>query len=181
MSFPSVLVNETGLLPNSPSNEAYPRASIETSRYVPVVRGAKRNAPPDGPVGGCPGTALGPVTSTRAVLDRCIGPGHVGGACYGRGMDGHVGPGSVGGGCYAPAMLEASADSVTAERPSNGGRGCHRLDTGEPIQVTTAAAVLVAEVAGARPAGAAPPSYSHRTSEAWLELERRLELVTKAA
>ena len=32
MSFPSVLVNETGLLPNSPSNEAYPRASIETSR-----------------------------------------------------------------------------------------------------------------------------------------------------
>ena len=49
MSFPSVLVNETGLLPNSPSNEAYPRASIETSRYVPVARGAKRNAPP-GPV-----------------------------------------------------------------------------------------------------------------------------------
>ena len=41
MSLPSVLVNETGLLPNSPSKEAYPRAAIETSRYVPVVRGAK--------------------------------------------------------------------------------------------------------------------------------------------
>jgi len=77
-------------------------------------------------------------------------------------------------------MSEESADSVTAEHPANCGRGCYRLDTGEPIQVTTAA-VLVAAVAGVRPPGTAPPSYPHRTSEAWLELERRLELVTKAA
>src|SRR4051812_46341177 len=105
-------------------------------------------------------------------MDGRVGPGHVGGACYGGGMVGRVGPGHVGGGCYALAMGEAGADSVRAERPADGGRCCYRLESGEPIHVTTAAAVLVAAVAGARPRGAAPTSYPDRTSEAWLELEK---------
>src|SRR5712675_3418956 len=89
-----------------------------------------------------------------------------------------AGIGHVRGTCYGEDMGEAHASSVTAsERP----QGCCRIGTSEPIQVTTAAAVLVAAVAGARTPGAAPPSYPHRTTEAWLELERRLELVTKAA
>jgi hypothetical protein len=74
-------------------------------------------------------------------------------------------------------MGESGANSLTA----TGGRACYRLDTGEPIQVTTAAAALVAAIAAARSRETAPPSYPDRTSEAWLELERRLELVTKAA
>jgi len=60
-------------------------------------------------------------------------------------------------------------------------RGCYRLGTGEPIHVNAAAAALVAAVAGARPHAAAPASYPDRNSKAWLELEKRLELVTKAA
>jgi hypothetical protein len=96
-------------------------------------------------------------------------------------MDGRVGPGHVGGGCYAPAMGEAGTHSLTADHPAHRGRGCYRLDTGEPIHLTTVAAALVAALAGAGPRGAAPASYPDRTSEAWLELERRLELVTKAA
>ena len=89
-----------------------------------------------------------------------------------------AGIGRVRGACYGEDMGEAHANSVTAsERP----RGCRRIDTSGPIHVTTAAAALVAAVAGVRPREASLPSYPDRTSEPWLELERRLELVTKAA
>jgi hypothetical protein len=88
-----------------------------------------------------------------------------------------AGIGHVRGACYGEDMGEAHANSVTAsERP----RGCCRIDTSEPIHMTTVAATLVAAVAGARPRGA-PPSHPDRTTEAWLELERRLVLVTRAA
>ncbi len=111
--------------------------------------------------GGCYGRAMDAV-------------GHVGGCCYGHGMDGHVG-----GGCYAPGMDEARAETA-AKRPGVAGRGCcDRLDTGTPIEVTAAAAALVAAVAGAR--RGAGPSFTDRTNPAWVELEKRLELVTKAA
>src|SRR5258705_13813100 len=78
-----------------------------------------------------------------------------------------AGIGRVRGACYGEDMGEAHANSVTAsERP----RGCCRLDTSEPMHVTTAAAALVAAVAGARPRGAPPPPRPDRTSEAWVQI-----------
>jgi hypothetical protein len=98
---------------------------------------------------------------------------------------------------------------IPTGRPRGGERGCHRLETGEPCtglegrsadggQRRSAreahagagahdeielAAALVGAVAGVRAVPTNQPGveFSDRTSAAWQEIEKRLQMVTKAA
>src|SRR5258705_14017523 len=89
-----------------------------------------------------------------------------------------AGIGRVRGACYGEDMGEAHANSVTAsERP----RRCCRIDTSEPMHVTTAAAALVAAVEGARTHGAPLLSGPRRPREGWPELGRAPPRGDKAA
>jgi hypothetical protein len=71
---------------------------------------------------------------------------------------------------------EQAEPVIVSEHP----RGCYRLDTRAPIEVSAATVALVAAVASERP-GTRDAPMPDPAGDTWRELERRLDEVTKAA